>query len=362
MPYVLLSSTFFEKALFPRIIADSSRIILTVLLSLKVRIQEKENSMDKKKGIQCIAPFSLQIEEFLNTLRKANLSDTTIARYRSFCIKLFNDFMQQGVNDWAEIDHRALSNAFTRSRNKAEFVMVSRRLFKYLLSQKLIPYDYSGILPVVKKPQTIPSVYSPAELKKLFDSIETITPCGKRDYAILQLAAKLGIRASDICLLQYQNIDFDENVLRFTQKKTSVRQILPMPSDVVNALRDYINNGRIKSDEQFLFLNNKGKPLHSPDIAAIATKWFKESKIDIKGRHHGPHALRMSFASQLVAENVPYEIVRVALGHVHRDTTLHYVEFAIESLRKCSLESPEPKGLLKKYLDNNGGNTNGLRF
>lgn len=304
-----------------------------------------------KKNLQLPPQFSSLLPDFLDALRISNLSSTTIARYRSFYIKLFHDFSLQGVSTWIEIDHHTLSTAFSHSNNKAEFVHFSRRLFKYLLDHKYIPCDYSGILPVVKKRQTIPSVYSPTELKQLFDCIETTTPNGKRDYAILLLAAKIGLRASDICQLKFSNFDFDANLIRFTQQKTGVRQILPIPTEVRTALHEYIEKGRSHSDEQFIFIKSNGNPLLSTDIAKIATKWFQKSKIDIRGRHHGPHALRMSFASQLIAENTPYEIVSVALGHVNRDTTVHYVEFAIESLRKCALESPVPRGALKKYLE-----------
>lgn len=305
----------------------------------------------RPSSFQCPTQFSTQLAEFLKVLKKSNLKDNTVERYRAFCTKLFCDFAQQGIEKWEEIDHKTLSNAFSRSNNKIEFVKFSRRLFRYLLSVGLVHYDYSGILPVVTKPQTIPSVYSPAEIKQLLDSVETVTPNGKRDYAILLLAVMLGLRASDIRLLRFENVDYKENVIRFIQFKTSVEQLLPMPTEVANALHDYIDNGREKNNEPFIFTDGYGRPLGPGSVPGIASRRFVLSKIDFGNRHHGSHALRMSYASQLIAENVPYEIVRVALGHVNRDTTRHYVEFATESLRKCALESPSPRGLLKKYLE-----------
>lgn len=302
-------------------------------------------------SLQCPTQFSPPLSEFLQMLKKSNLKDNTVEIYQTFCMKLFCDFEQQGVRKWDDINHKTLLNAFSRSNDKISFAKFSRRLFRYLLGVGIIPYDYSGILPVVTKPKTIPSVYSPAEIKQLLDSIETVSPNGKRDYAILLLAVMLGLRASDIRLLHFKNVDYTDNVIRFVQFKTSVEQLLPMPTEVATALRDYIDNGRETTDETFIFLDGYGKPLTPGCIPAIASRRFLKSKIDIGDRHHGSHALRMSFASQLIAENMPYEIVRVALGHTNRDTTRHYVEFAIESLRRCALESPASSGLLKEYLE-----------
>jgi site-specific recombinase XerD len=58
----------------------------------------------------------------------------------------------------------------------------------------------------------------------------------------------------------------------------------------------------------------------------------------------------MTFASQLISESVPYEVVRTLLGHVNPESTRHYVEYSIEGLRTCALEIPLPSGLLEKYL------------
>lgn len=79
-------------------------------------------------------------------------------------------------------------------------------------------------------------------------------------------------------------------------------------------------------------------------------KAFQKAKINVGDRRHSTHALRMTFASQLIAENVPYEVVRVLLGHVNRDSTRHYVEFSIEGLRSCALEVPAPSGLFAQYM------------
>lgn len=299
---------------------------------------------------QCPGQFSPQFEDFLESLQKRGFKDITIKQYRYQCTKMLCDFDEQGAKSWSDIGARNLTSAFSRTTNKKYFVVYAKRLFGYLADADIVANDYSVVLPMLNKRKTIPSVYSSNEVEQLLDSVERCTPQGKRDYAILQVAARLGLRASDIRLLRFDNVDFDNEIVKFVQFKTSIPNQLPLPQEVAEALHDYIENGREDSDEPIIFLNGHGRPLHPHAVSTITMRHFKQSGIDFGHRKHSSHALRMSFASQLIAENVPYEVVRAALGHASREATRHYVEFDIENLRSCALEVPPPSGLFEKYL------------
>lgn len=305
-----------------------------------------------KVPTECPGEFAEQFEEFLQSLRRDGLKEITVGMYRSFCIKhMLCDFAEQGVKNWSDIDVRVLTTAFSRSESKVTFATYARRLFGYLVKAGVVLNDHSGILPMVAKRKTIPSVYSEAEIKRLLDSIETVTPQGKRDYTMVLIAARLGLRVSDISHLCFENVDFERSIIKFVQFKTSVLHQLPLPEEVADSILDYIDNGREESEEPYIFLDGYGRPLANHTVGNIGARHLKSSGIEIGSRHHGMHALRMSFASQLIAEKMPYDVVRYALGHVDPNATRHYVQFALESLRACSLEVPPPSGLLKKYLE-----------
>ena len=308
----------------------------------------------KHKPLQCPAQFAPQFEAFLEHLQKLEFKEITIDQYRKQCTHMLCDFDEQGVDGWDSINARNLTSAFSRATNKKYFVVYAKRMFRYLIDTNIVNDDYSAVLPMLNKRKTIPSVYSPAEVQQLLDCVERFTPQGKRDYAILQMAVRLGLRASDIRLLRFDNVDFENATVKFVQFKTSVPNQLPLPLETAEALHDYINHGREISTEQYIFLNGYGRPLHPHAVSTIAMCHFKQSGLDFGRRKHSSHALRMSFASQLIAENVPYEVVRVALGHASRESTSHYVEFDIESLRICALEVPPPSGLFEKYLTSGG--------
>lgn len=302
------------------------------------------------KAPQCPEQFTEALEHFLQTIRKEGLKEITVNQYRNSCIKMLLDFVEQGVKKWRDIDAKILTTAYLRSTNKYHFVPYARRLFQYLVNTGIVTTNYAGVLPAPTKRKTIPSVYSETEIKQLLGSVETLTPQGKRDYAILLVAVRLGLRSSDIRLLCFENVDFESATIKLTQFKTSVDLQLSLPVEVTNALHDYVYNGREESDEPYIFLDGYAHPLGSHSVSDIVSRHFEKSGINVGDRHHGSHALRMTFASQLISENVPYEVVRTLLGHVNSESTRHYVEFSIEGLRTCALEVPPPNGLLEKYL------------
>lgn len=303
-----------------------------------------------KSPLACPDQFSAMLEEFLQSIYREGLKDVTIEQYRRTCIKLLQDIDSQGITDWKYIKAKNLTTAYMNSSNKHHFVSYARRFFRYLLESSVVETDYTGILPTVPKKKSIPSVYNEDEISQLLENMETITPQGKRDYAIVLVALRLGLRQSDIRLLRFENVDFMCSRIRLVQLKTSVALQLSMPDCVIQALQDYIKNGREESDSPYLFLNGYGEAMTKHAISHIVARHFKNARIDVGSRHSGSHSLRMTFASQLVAENVPYEVVRVLLGHASRESTRHYVEFSIEGLRECALEVPEPSGMLAQFL------------
>lgn len=75
------------------------------------------------------------------------------------------------------------------------------------------------------------------------------------------------------------------------------------------------------------------------------------NSVEISGRKHGPHALRSSLASNLISEDVPYDVVRKVLGHTDPNATKRYAAIDVAHLRLCALECPQSTGAFKSYLE-----------
>jgi len=314
---------------------------------------EKYSPSYLRVNYECPEPFREDYDRFIESLLNSGLKYNTIKQYRVFIAKLFQDFVNYGVSTWDAVNAQVLSGAFARSTNKMTFATYTKKLFKYLVGEKIVKYNYSGILPKVPYFKRIPSVYSTAEIDKILNSVNRSTALGKRDYAILMLAARLGMCAADIRLLRFENINFEKKLIEFARYKTGVRQRLTLLPEVDDALRDYIDNARGDSQEPYVFMTNR-KSVQVPATAGVisnaAAKYFRESGVEIGDRHHSSHALRMSLASALVAENVPYDAVRTILGHEDPDAITHYVKLDVENIRFCALDVPAPRGRLAEYL------------
>lgn len=338
------------------LLSESMRFRRTVIRRLNEYVDGGKYSYKYLRvAYECPKEFLPECNAFLQSLKKEGLKDVTISQYRVFCVKLFQDFVNNGTPSWDMLNAKAVADAFTRSTNRGQFRSYAKRLFRFFVDAGIVRYDYSGILPEVQWLKRIPSVYTATEINAILGSVDRSTVIGKRDYAVLLLAVRLGLRAMDIRLLRFDNIDFDRKTIEFMQYKTGVAQRLTLLPEIEESLSDYVNNGREQSDEPHIFLSYRRKPLQYTSPIRIADKYFRKSGVEWGDRHHGIHSLRMTLASGLVEENVPFEVVSKVLGHEDPNALKHYVRFATESLRSCALEVPAPKGKFLEYLTYGGG-------
>lgn len=319
---------------------------------------EKYSPSYLRVNYECPEQFKNVYDNFLEMMKKTGYKYNTIKQYRVFLAKLFQYFVQSDVENWEEVNAKVLAEAFAESTNKSQFTTYTNKLFKYLVDESIVKYNYSGILPKVQYVKRIPSVYSKDEISAILNSIDRTTKVGKRNYTILTLAAYLGMRASDIRLLRFEEVNFETKLIEFVQFKTGVPQKLILLPEISEALNDYIDNARGNSTEPYIFLTHRKsmqRPITANVVSSTAAKYFRESGVKIGDRHHSSHALRMSLASALVAENVPYDVVRTILGHEDPESITHYVKLDTENLRFCALEVPMPSGHFSAYLTSGKG-------
>jgi site-specific recombinase XerD len=219
-----------------------------------------------------------------------------------------------------------------------------RDFFRYLYNHGFLEADLSYMMPKdnYKKQAKIPSIYTANEIEALIAAVDRGHAVGKRDYAIILLAARLGLRASDIANLKFENIFWEQNTINLTQFKTGQKLELPLIAEVGNAIVDYLKYSRPKSDEPFVFLCARSPfiSIHTPFVTKIVENNFAKTGINTKDRKHGPHALRHSLASRLLEKNKRLPVISEVLGHENTETTRFYLRVDLTSLRQCVLEVP----------------------
>jgi site-specific recombinase XerD len=220
-----------------------------------------------------------------------------------------------------------------------------RVLFRYLYDNNITSTNLAVFIPKVNfnKRSKIPSAYSKEEVQELLKSVDRGNPKGKRDYAILLIAAKLGMRAGDICELTFDNFRWDSNTIEWKQLKTGRLIVLPLLNDVGEAVIDYIKYGRpaFETKHVFLRLTAPVDRMMAPTLHSIVTHYMNKAGIIIpEGKKHGPHSLRHSLASALLDNSTALPVISEILGHTDSDTTAIYLKIDQTHLRNYSLNVP----------------------
>lgn len=228
-----------------------------------------------------------------------------------------------------------------------------RTFLRYAYQARHTDRDYSGIVPLFKRPQPYPSVYTIEEILKIENSVDRDSPHGKRDYAVLLLATRLGIRSGDISSMTFRELDFGRNLILLAQHKTGVDIELPMVPDVKAALKQYLEEERSCYDSPYVFLRIVPPYSHISvqAITKIVRTAIMAAGIDPAGRKQGAHAFRSSLASSMVNDNIPYEAVRKALGHTDQNAIQSYVSLDVEQLRNYALPVMEATGTFAAFLE-----------
>lgn len=358
--YSLEAGIFFEEeGLKSNLSARHLEVLKLVIRRLNDFLKGEFNILPPAKVSppDCYAKY---FQAFLENLRLKGLRSSTIQNHYYSGIKVLHSFYYHKILDLSEITPQHIYAVFSDSNDKGNACYFLRSFLRYLFKTGILVHDYSIIVPSIRDRKPTPSVYTKDETNQLLAYVRTIQWSGKRDYAMILLALRLGIRSGDIVNLKLSDINWQSNVIEFIQRKTCVPQRFELLPEVKAALIEYLSTGRPETSCQNLFISIRPpfRPITVMAVTSLITRHMKGSGIVAKSRKYGGHALRMTLASELVSERVPYEVVRKILGHEDTKSMKHYVKFDVEMLRSCALEALPFSGLYAKYINDSGGNEN----
>jgi len=279
-------------------------------------------------------------------------STVTIGHYTKQSTKFLDYCDSHGLTYCNEINLPLINNYLKTLAGYAyktvELQLCSlRSFFKYLHLNNMTNADYSLKIPMVqsRKQTRIPSVWSVDDLKKLISAIDRGNPMGKRDYAMILLACRLGLRVSDIKKLTFENFHWNDNQLVFVQSKTRTAISLPLVQDVGWAVIDYLKYGRPKVETACVFVRHIAPflPFSEDDhLHQIIVKYIRLAHIPISSKRRvGMHSLRHTLASLLLENNTPLPTISDILGHVDTESTAVYLKVDIKKLKECPLNIKE---------------------
>jgi len=238
-----------------------------------------------------------------------------------------------------------LRHAQHLSRTRAKLLVTALRSFlRFLYQRGDIPIDLaSALLPVMHwRLSGLPKSLAPEQVNSMLDSCDRSTVIGRRDYAILLLLARLGLRAGEVVALTLDDLDWDKGIVTVPGKGQR-REPLPLPHEVGEALVGYLQDGRPLCNTRCLFVRISAPHRGFTGAAAICDVVRRAlARAGIDPPFKGSHMLRHSLATEMLRCGASLEDIGQILRHRHPETTQIYAKVDLEALR--ALAQPWPGG------------------
>ena len=284
--------------------------------------------------------------EFLKAEEHRHFSESTMKQLRGRLMR-FHDYLYDiGIRDFKSVTGSIINTyILSLARYSTTYVSESlreiRRLLTFGYENGFIDTPLSDFIPHVKniRQQKIPSTFTDTEIEKILNSVDRSNPIGKRNYAIFLIAARLGIRSSDIRTLTFSNINWDDKLISFCQQKTGHALSLPLPDDVGWAIIDYLKNGRPETNVKNIFVSHMYPygELHS--LGNVIPRQMRTAGINTPAnKRTGMHAFRHGLATRMLENDVSLPVISQTLGHADISSTEVYLRISIKQLALCGLE------------------------
>jgi site-specific recombinase XerD len=285
-------------------------------------------------------------ERFL--VRERALSPATAVSWRGFIRRLLKEKFGDGSIDLATLaasevitfiqrHARRYGSSYTR-----KLVVSTRSFLRYLHYKGLHPQDLAIAVPKVArwKLSVLPKHLPADQVQRVLKACNRRTALGRRNYAILLLLARLGLRAGEVIRLQLGDIDWEHGCLLVRGKAARMAQ-LPLPADVARAIAQYLQRDRPRCNCRALFIRDYAPLSGLNGAAAIATIVRRALRTTgVKSSRAGAHLLRHSLATDMLRRGASLDEIGEILRHRSADTTAIYAKVDLNALRALAVAWP----------------------
>ena len=302
---------------------------------------------------RCPPCFRAARDEYLAACRRRGNAEASVVTKQRAADAFLAYLEGVGRETLGQVQARDLAGFWARRQNRGYAAKTTGTLrssladfLRHLHQSGQIGEDLAGRLPPQRYPrrgQTAPYPWTAAEVGLVLDQIDRQSAIGKRDYAMVLLTARLGLRVGDLRCLELGSFDWRAKTLTLTQHKTGVALRLPVPGDVGWAVIDYIRHGRPEASCPQVFVKHRYPftAFGSSTSAGCRLRYYarRAGIVFSAGRSHGLHSLRGALAVAMLQTNTPPPVVAAVLGHATaKATAAHYLRLDIEHQRCCALD------------------------
>ena len=292
--------------------------------------------------------WNVVLDNYLDYLKNVRQnSNNSIIIKKRYLINLLSYFYKNGLNELDNFSKTFVVDFINKTIDKGNIskrrnFYVLRDFLNYLFIEDIILEDLSCYIPKIKKSRKrkLPTYLKTENIEQLLESIPKERKIDIRNYTIILIAARLGLRISDILNIKLKDIDWKNYKLNVIQSKTNNLNILPLSKEVGWAIINYIKNSRPKCNNEYLFVKMK-YPFEKMEQFNNFNKYFEKCNLE-ENIKKGIHNLRHSFATNMLDNDIPIHIISSVLGHSDINTTSStYIKIDTKNLKKVCLEVDE---------------------
>jgi integrase len=279
------------------------------------------------------------------------LSERTRSR-RGWQLSLFSEFLVgAGVQEVAAIGTAHIQEFLVHLDGQAPATRLTyggtlRSFLRWAYQERLMSTDLSAAAMSARgyRQARLRDVLDDEEIEQILTAVDQGCATGRRDYAVLLLAARYGLRPSDIRQLSLDDLRWREGIITIRQAKTGRPLVLPLLPDVASALIAYLEQGRPETKARHVFVRHRAPfdPfVASNNLSAIMRTALRRVGLDQRPGRRGLYLFRHSLATRLLAAHCPIKTIGDLLGHVCTDTTREYATVDLPALRRVALSEAE---------------------
>lgn len=298
----------------------------------------------------CPARFRLLRDEYVVSCGARGNAEATVAAKDKAVGRFLGYLDEVGAGDLAVLGVRDVSGFLLRQRGQRRKTIAALRscladFLVFLAATDRAPQGLADRLPPHRhvRHESEPHLWTAEEIRRVLAVIDRQSATGKRDYAMILMTARLGLRICDLRRLELGDLDWRAKTITIVQQKTGRPLSLPLLDDVGWAVIDYVRHTRPETACPKVFVKHR-HPFDAFGCASsVASRLSRHAAR--AGIEFGPdqvcgmHSLRGALAVAMIGDGTPIPVVSAVLGHASSDTTqAYYLRFDVERLRGCALD------------------------
>jgi site-specific recombinase XerD len=330
--------------------ASRSRVLRA---SVRIFLEaDEQGSFRRRVGKPSCVPawFSPILRQYLQFVREhRGLSPKTLRKYAQK-LSTFAQYLEgTGVTELGCIAPEQIRDFYEdvgHGKPRRSYGCTLRVFFRWAAIQGWLSNSLCDAVPRPRQYRDInlPDIISEADVNRILRAVDQSSALGRRDYAILLLAARYGLRPSDIRGLALDDIDWRNARIDLRQVKTGRPLTLPLLPEVAEALCAYLREGRPATSNRTIFVRHRA-PFESFStennlVANMRGALLRAGLAKRPGRR-GLYLFRHTLATRLLASGQPLKTIADVLGHASTHTTYGYTRVNLVALRAVAISEEE---------------------